>query len=117
MRTLLIRIITNALGLYVATYLISGISYRGGWHTLLLAGAILGVVNFFIKPFLTLLSLPLILVTFGAFFFVINALLLLLVAALLPAFSIQTFGAALLAVLVLFIINTIVSWVFDLDNN
>lgn len=113
MRTLIIRIITNALGLYLSAYLINGISYRGGWVTLLIAGALLGIVNFFIKPLVTVFSLPLILVTFGAFILVINAILLLLVAALIPAFSIQTFGAALLAVLILFVINTVISWIFD----
>ena len=113
MRTLIIRVVSNAVGLYIASQLIAGITYRGGWLTLVITGAILGLVNFFIKPVMTLLSLPLILVTFGAFILVINALLLLLVSAIVPGFTIETFSAAFLTVLILFAINIVISWLLD----
>lgn len=116
MRTLIIRIITNAVGLFLAAYLINGISYSGGWLTLLIAGTILGVLNYFVKPVITFFSIPFILLSFGAFIFVINALLLLLVSWLVPGFYVQTFWAALFVVIFLFLINTVVSWIFDMDN-
>ena len=76
--------------------LIPGVSYEG-WGTLLGASLLLGIINAFVRPILLLLSLPFIIVTMGLFIFVINALLLMLVSKIIPAFQVPGFGARFLA--------------------
>lgn len=66
-----------------------------GFATALLAAFVMGLVNFFIRPVLMLLTLPLNLLTLGLFSFVINALLFALVAWLIPGFEITNFLSAL----------------------
>jgi putative membrane protein len=66
---------------------------------------ILGLINAFIRPVLILLTLPLNILTLGLFTLVINALLILLAAAIVPGFSVQGFWWALLFGLVLAVIS------------
>lgn len=70
------RVIANALGLYVAALFIPGFSIVASAQVYLLAGAVLAVLHGTIKPIMTFISFPLIIVTFGLFSIVINALLL-----------------------------------------
>ncbi len=74
--------------------------------SLLFASLLLGVVNALVRPVLLLLSLPLILVTLGFFILIINALMLRLVAGLVPGFFVDSFGSAFLGAIVI----SIVSW-------
>jgi len=90
----------TALGLWLVTRLVPGVqarSARGLW----LAALVLGLINAFIRPIFFWLTLPLTLLTFGAFALVINALMIRLVSWLVPDFEVRGFGAALLAALVL----------------
>ena len=75
----------------------------------LLAGVILGFVNAIVRPVLFLLTLPLTLVTLGLFIFVLNAICFGLTAALVPGFSVDGFGWALLGALFV----SIVSWILN----
>jgi putative membrane protein len=77
--------------------------------SLLCASLLLGVVNALVRPVLLLLSLPLILVTLGFFILIINALMLRLVAGLVPGFFVDSFGSAFLGAIVI----SIVSWFFS----
>ncbi len=76
-----LQTVINAVALWVAAWAIDGITFGGGsttqviW-TVILVALIFGVVNFFIKPILKLISLPLIIVTLGLFVFIVNALML-----------------------------------------
>ena len=72
MKKLLLQIITGILALWLATKLVNGIEFNGSRQILLLAGAILGLLNFFIKPILKTVALPLRILTFGLFSLVIN---------------------------------------------
>ncbi|WP_252312039.1 phage holin family protein [Sinobaca sp. H24] len=84
--------------------------YLEGFGAALMAGIILTVVNFFIRPLLVLLTLPFTVVTFGLFIFVINALMLMLTAALMgSAFEISGFGMALLASIIIALLNMVLS--------
>lgn len=84
--------------------------YLEGFGAALMAGIILTVVNFFIRPLLVLLTLPFTVVTFGLFIFVINALMLMLTAALMgSAFDISGFGMALLASIIIALLNMVLS--------
>ena len=79
MRDLLLRWLITTLALYVAVLLVPGISFneaQGIWRLILVA-LVFGGVNALLRPLLTVLTCPLIILTFGLFFLVVNALLLL----------------------------------------
>jgi putative membrane protein len=101
----LIRLAINALGLWVADLLLDGISIDGT-GSLVLAAVIFGLVNALVRPIFVVLTFPLTLLTLGLFLLVVNALMLGLVAALVPGFHVATFGSALLGS----IIVSLVSW-------
>ena len=72
---MILSILVNAAALFVAAQLLSGITVADT-GTLLLAALVFGVVNTFVKPLLTLLSLPITILTLGLFYLVVNAALL-----------------------------------------
>ncbi len=74
MKKLLLQIITGILGIWLATKFLNnkGVEFNGSVQILLLAGLILGLLNFFIKPVLKIITLPLRLLTFGLFSLAIN---------------------------------------------
>lgn len=78
MRPLLIRWLINTLALYVAVQVVNGVDYDGAPLGLLVVAALFGLVNATLRPLLTLLTCPLVLLTLGFFLFVINAMMLLL---------------------------------------
>lgn len=87
------------------SYIIPGVSVDG-FITALIVAVILGLVNTFIKPILVILTLPITIVTLGLFLLVINAVVILLVAWLVPGFMVSGFVAAVFFSLLL----TIVGW-------
>jgi len=99
--------LTAALLLLVAN-LVQGVKI-GGWGSAFIAALVLGLVNAFVRPVMVLLTLPLTVVTFGLFLFVVNALVLWLVAALVPGFQVKGFTSALLGSLVLTLLNLAVA--------
>jgi putative membrane protein len=104
----LLQIVLNAVGLYLAAKLVPGISYHGDVLNLLLAGLVLGLVNLLVKPIVKLLSLPFIVLTLGLFYLVINGLMLLLVAWLLPNLQVHGCLPAILGGLVIALLNWVV---------
>ena len=102
----LIRLLINVLGLWVASRLVPGLQFASG-SALLIAALLLGIVNAFVRPILVLLTLPLTVVTLGLFLLVVNALMLMLVAALMDGFAIAGFGSALFGA----IVTGLVSWI------
>jgi len=99
----------NLLALMIAARLIDGIRIQSLGMGILAAG-ILGVVNAVIRPVALLLTLPINLVTLGLFTLVINAMMLELVAYLVPGFVIETFRAAFWGALII----SIVSWLLNI---
>ena len=79
---ILISIVANGLALWVAAWLLDGITFGGEGTSLILTvlgvAAIFGVLNAIVRPVLLVLSLPLVVLTLGLFFFVLNALMLVL---------------------------------------
>ena len=115
----LVKVVVNAAALAVAAWLLAGISVRDGrvgqqLLTILLVGLVFGLVNAVVRPVVTILSLPFILLTLGLLIFVINALMLLLTSWLSGkiglGFHVDGFWTALLGALVV----TVVSWVLEL---
>jgi putative membrane protein len=103
-----IRWLVTTVAVLVAAHLIPGISYEG-WGTLLGASLLLGIINAFVRPILLLLSLPWIIITMGLFIFVINALLLMLVSKIVPAFQVSGFWSAFFGAIVI----SLVSWLLS----
>jgi len=101
---LLLRFACNAVALYVAAWAISGVSYGDDWWSLLIAAAVFTLVNMWVKPILTLLSLPFIIVTLGLFLFLLN-ILMLYITDWLTDFDLTSFGAAALAAVVVSVVN------------
>lgn len=92
-------------------YIVSGISVRS-FVDALIAALILGILNIVIKPILQILTLPINLLTLGLFTLVINAILLEIVAWLIPGFSIASFWSAILGGLFISIVSWILGWIF-----
>lgn len=109
MLRLVIYILSNAIGIWASARLVHGIHFFGDWKWLILAGAVLGAINFFIKPIVKIISLPLIWVTLGLFTVVINVVLFNLVSKIVPALVIDTWVAAFWSVVIISVINFIVS--------
>jgi putative membrane protein len=77
MRSVLMHWLFNAAALWVAAYFLTGLDFDGTIVQLLLVAAVFGIVNSLLRPLLTVLTCPLIILTLGIFTLVINALMLL----------------------------------------
>jgi putative membrane protein len=95
----------NTFALFVASWLLSGLSYGSDWWALLVAGLVFTLVNFLLKPVLTLLSVPFIIVTLGIFYLLINVFMLYLTHWIVPQFTIAGFWWAVLAAIIVSIVN------------
>lgn len=105
---LLARLIINAALLLIVSRLVPGL-YVEGWGSAFIGAIVLGLVNFFVKPVMVVLTFPLTIVTLGLFLLVVNALMLWLMAALVPGIHLQGFGSAILGSLILSILNLVIS--------
>jgi putative membrane protein len=104
-RALLLRWVSNVVALFVAAWLLSGIDYGDSWWTLLIAAAVFTVVNAWVKPILSILSIPFIIVTLGLFYFLINVLMLYVTDWIVPDFEIKTFWWGVLGAIIVSIVN------------
>ena len=105
----LIRGVIVALGLWLATEWVHGVSIDTP-QTLLLAGLLLGVVNSVIRPVAIVLTLPMTVFTLGLFLLVINAGMVALVAWMLPGMHVNGFGAAFWTAILVSLVSMIGSW-------
>jgi putative membrane protein len=111
MLQIIIRIVINAVALWVADALLPGLTVSDSTGELLIVAIVFGLVNAFIKPIVQILSCPLTILTLGLFTLVINALMLMLTGWLTGGIvSTANFGAALLGAIIISIISTILSW-------
>jgi putative membrane protein len=105
----------NVAAIWVAARLLDGIDYESFWH-LVVAGLLFGIVNWLVKPLVTLLALPVIVLTLGVALFFVNLLMLYLTSWLAPGFRIDGFGDAVLATLVIWVVNLVLRAVFDVEG-
>jgi putative membrane protein len=106
-RGLVIRWVSNVAALYVATWLLDGVTYGDQWWSLLVAAAVFTLVNAWVKPVVAVLSIPFIVVTLGLFYLVVNVLMLYVTDWIVPAFEIRTFWWGLLAAIVVSVVNAL----------
>lgn len=101
----LLRAAITALGLWVASEILSGLTFDSTVK-LIVAAIVLGVVNAFVRPLAFILTLPLTVLTLGLFLLVLNAGMVALVAWIVPGFQITGFWTAVGAALIV----SLVSW-------
>lgn len=104
-----------ALSLWVASLVFKGLRFESR-SALVVSALLLGFVNALVKPLLIVLTLPLTLLTFGLFLLVINALMLLLVAAMVRGFRISGFWTALFASLFISILSAVIGSLLGSGN-
>jgi len=109
MQGFLVRAALVALGLWLATVWVPGVTIDGPL-TLILAGVSLGIVNSIVRPIAILLTLPMTIVTLGLFLLVINAGMVALVAWMLPGMHVAGFWAAFWAAVLVSLVSMLGSW-------
>lgn len=108
LRTFVLRFLINAMSLWAAIGLLSGVSLETDSNRILVflgATLVFTIVNGLIRPVVVILALPAVLITFGLFMFVINACMLYLVALVYKPLEISSFPEALFAALVIWAVN------------
>jgi putative membrane protein len=109
---LLVRLGINVLALIVIDWLFSSVTING-WWSFLLGGIVLTLGNAILKPILAILTLPLIIVTFGLAYFAINVAMLALAEWVAPHFTIDGFWTYVGATIVVWLVNFVMHWVLD----
>ena len=102
---ILLSIVFNAIALYATAMIVPGITFTGSLGTLLVAGAIFGLFNLIVRPIALLLSLPLLIVTLGLFYFVLNGILLWVASFFLPGYNVAGILPGIVGSLVFAIVN------------
>lgn len=113
MGNVFIKWLINTIAIMCAIKFVPGITYAGGWWGILLVGIIFGLVNTFIRPFIKLFTLPLLIFSLGFFTFVINALMLSMTSWLSEEFGlgfhVQGFKPAFFGSLIISFISLLLS--------
>jgi putative membrane protein len=102
---LILYILGNAFALWVTQALVPGITFRGSIVTLIIAGAIWGLFNLIVRPIAMVLSIPLLILTLGLFYFVLNGILLWLASFFLPGYQVDGIVSGILGALVMTVVN------------
>jgi putative membrane protein len=101
---LLVALGINALALWVANALLGGVRIHGAW-AYIIGAAVLGVANGILKPVLAVLTLPLIILTLGIFYLLINIAMIALAEWVAPNFSVDGFWTYVGAVVIIWLVN------------
>lgn len=110
----LLRFLINGLAVFLSGYFLPGVTVDDYWAALL-TSLVLGLLNLFIKPILTFLSLPITILTFGLFAIVIDTAVVLLTAYLVPGFAIADFLSGLFFVLLLTVLTYVLNTILGTD--
>ena len=108
-----VRLLVNAAALWVATRIVPGVTFDGGWLPFLGVALVFGFVNAFVRPVMQLLAIPLIVLTLGFFILVINGMMLLATSVLSGVlglgFHVIGFWAAFFGALVVSVVSLALS--------
>jgi len=110
MSDFIVKLLVNALAVFLVAYLLKGVEVKG-FGSAILTALLLSVINALIRPILLILTIPITIITLGLFILVLDALLLMLVDKILPGLKIRNFGWALVFSLVLSLTNSLLSWI------
>jgi putative membrane protein len=102
----LVQWLVVAIALWVTAYIVPGVTFSST-TALAVAALVLGLVNALVRPIITILTLPLTILTLGLFYLVVNGLAFAIAAAVTPGFSVAGFGSAIIGALLV----SLVSWV------
>jgi putative membrane protein len=109
----LVRLLVNAAALWVATRVVPGVTYAGGWAPFFGVALVFGVLNATLRPVTKILTFPLIIVTLGIFALVVNGLMLWLTSSISASlglgFHVSGFWPAFWGALVVSIVSTVLS--------
>ncbi len=108
----LAKALVTMVALFIAEYLLSGIMISGIWSGFF-AAIILGIVNGFVRPILTLLTIPFTILSFGLFLFVINGIMLALTAVLVPGFAVSGIFSAIFGSIIITLAAGIIENLID----
>lgn len=111
----IVQFLVTALGLWLSAQVVLGVGFSDT-GSLLLAPILLGVVNAIVRPILTILTIPLTIVTFGLFLLVVNAAMIGLVAVLLDGFVVDGLWAGVGAAVVTGVVSWIAGWFIGGDE-
>lgn len=100
------QLLINAIGFFITAKIVPGLKIEN-WETLGVVAVVWGVLSIILKPVLILLTLPVNFLTLGLFTFVINAGMIMLMGEIVPGFGVKNFGTALLAAIVLSLLNVV----------
>ncbi|MBZ5647744.1 MAG: phage holin family protein [Acidobacteriia bacterium] len=106
MLRLIVHWLLSALALVIVAHIVPGF-YVSGIKAALIAALVIGFINATLGAFLKLITLPLTIVTLGIFWFVINALMLMLASRLVSGFEVRGFLAAFVGAVVLALVNMV----------
>ena len=104
MRGILLRWLTLTFAILLASYLLSGIQVSG-FFAALGAAAMLGILNAFFRPIALIITLPINIVTFGLFTFVINALMLKMASGVISGFNVHGFWTSIFGALIISLVS------------
>lgn len=116
MKNIILRTLIFIGAVYLASRIVSGVSYDG-WQALVLMGAVLTLAHGLIKPIIKIITLPITLLTFGLFSLVINAGLFWFAGSVISGFFVTTFIAAFWGSLVVSVVNGLLSTFIDREEN
>lgn len=102
----IVRLLVSGLAVFITAYILPGVRVDG-FVTALLVAVLLGLANAVLKPILTIITLPITILTLGLFSFIINALIILLVSTLVPGFHVDGLLWAVIFGIVLAIVGGI----------
>src|ERR1700735_507149 len=109
MLRLLVHWVLSAIAVWIMAQVVPGISISGP-NNALIAALVIGLINATIGLVLKIITFPLTLLTLGLFWFVINALMLELAAALVTGFHVRDFVAAFIGAVLLSIVSSVLQW-------
>lgn len=109
---LILRWLIATAAILITSYVVPGVEVTGVWPALWIA-LFLGLFNLILRPVLIVLTLPITMLTFGLFIFIINTLLILLISTIIQGFNIAGFPQALLFSVILSVISYILNYVAE----
>jgi putative membrane protein len=112
-RRLILGTAGNVLALWAAARIVGNVDLTRSWWTVILAALVLTLLNWYVKPVIRLLAIPLVIVSLGIALFFISMLMLWLTSAVVSGFDIHGFWPLVKATIIVWIVNMIVEAVFD----